>query len=103
MSHSQTTVGYASTSTSTGTGRTPVVSFVNVSKTYGSLKAVDGLTLDLRPGETTALLGPNGAGKSTSLDMLLALRKPTSGKIRMVGEDPYHGDKVCQGGGMAES
>ena len=70
----QSTAGYASSST-------PVVSFVNVSKSYGSLKAVDGLSLDLRPGETTALLGPNGAGKSTSLDMLLALRKPTSGKI----------------------
>jgi len=57
-----------------------VVSFENVSKYYGRLRAVDGLTLDLRAGETTALLGPNGAGKSTSLDMLLALRKPTSGR-----------------------
>ena len=61
-------------------GTAPVVSFENVSKHYGSLKAVDGLSLDLRPGETVALLGPNGAGKSTSLDMLLALRKPTSGQ-----------------------
>ncbi|HYX62034.1 MAG TPA: ATP-binding cassette domain-containing protein, partial [Streptosporangiaceae bacterium] len=52
----------------------PVVSFENVSKVYGRLRAVDGLTLDLRAGETVALLGPNGAGKSTSLDMLLALR-----------------------------
>ena len=59
-----------------GTG--PVVSFENVSKHYGQLKAVDGLSLDLRAGETVALLGPNGAGKSTSLDMLLALRKPTA-------------------------
>ncbi len=57
-----------------------MVSFENVSKYYGRLRAVDGLTLDLRAGETTALLGPNGAGKSTSLDMLLALRKPTSGR-----------------------
>ena len=72
---------------------TPVVSFVNVSKQYGSLKAVEGLNLDLRPGETTALLGPNGAGKSTSLDMLLALRKPTSGQIKMFGSDPYHAVK----------
>ena len=62
-----------------------MVSFENVSKHYGRLRAVDGLTLDLRPGETVALLGPNGAGKSTSLDMLLALRKPTSGKIQMFG------------------
>ena len=68
-----------------------MVSFENVSKHYGRLRAVDGLTLDLRAGETVALLGPNGAGKSTSLDMLLALRKPTSGRIRMFGDDPYQG------------
>jgi ABC-2 type transport system ATP-binding protein len=93
----QSTVGYASTSS------TPVVSFVNVSKTYGNLKAVDGLSLDLRPGETTALLGPNGAGKSTSLDMLLALRKPTSGKITMFGSDPYHAVKSGRVGAMLQS
>ncbi len=84
-----------------GTG--PIVSFENVSKHYGSLKAVDGLTLDLRPGETVALLGPNGAGKSTSLDMLLALRKPTSGKIAMFGSDPYHAVKSGRVGAMLQS
>jgi ABC-2 type transport system ATP-binding protein len=81
----------------------PVVSFENVSKHYGSLHAVDGLTLDLRPGETVALLGPNGAGKSTSLDMLLALRKPTSGQIRMFGSDPYHAVKSGRVGAMLQS
>jgi ABC-2 type transport system ATP-binding protein len=84
-----------------GTG--PVVSFENVSKHYGSLKAVDGLSLDLRSGETVALLGPNGAGKSTSLDMLLALRKPTSGKIEMFGSDPYHAVKSGRVGAMLQS
>ncbi len=84
-----------------GTG--PVVSFDNVSKHYGSLKAVDGLSLDLRGGETVALLGPNGAGKSTSLDMLLALRKPTSGKIAMFGSDPYHAIKSGKVGAMLQS
>src|ERR1700684_3442037 len=84
-----------------GTG--PVVSFDNVSKHYGSLKAVDGLNLELRGGETVALLGPNGAGKSTSLDMLLALRKPTSGKIRMFGSDPYHAIKSGKVGAMLQS
>jgi ABC-2 type transport system ATP-binding protein len=91
------------TSRTSGTSGTPVVSFVNVSKHYGSLKAVDGLSLDLRPGETTALLGPNGAGKSTSLDMLLALRKPTSGRISMFGEDPYHAVKSGRVGAMLQS
>jgi ABC-2 type transport system ATP-binding protein len=93
-----TTHGYGATA-----GSGPVVSFENVSKYYGSLKAVDGLSLDLRPGETTALLGPNGAGKSTSLDMLLALRKPTSGKITMFGSDPYHAVKSGRVGAMLQS
>src|ERR1700742_2467312 len=88
-----------------GSGRhgAPVVSFENVSKHYGRLHAVDGLTLDLRAGETVALLGPNGAGKSTSLDMLLALRKPTSGRIRMFGDDPYHAVKSGRVGAMLQS
>jgi ABC-2 type transport system ATP-binding protein len=120
MSHNGTDYGTARTDGSTGSatssdrdyqsvtgygsgGRSPVVSFVNVSKHYGSLKAVDGLNLDLRPGETTALLGPNGAGKSTSLDMLLALRKPTGGRIRMFGEDPYHAVKSGRVGAMLQS
>jgi ABC-2 type transport system ATP-binding protein len=81
----------------------PVVTFENVSKHYGSLKAVDGLSLELRPGETVALLGPNGAGKSTSLDMLLALRKPSSGKIEMFGADPYHAVKSGRVGAMLQS
>src|SRR6185312_15854663 len=80
-----------------------VVSFENVSKVYGRLRAVDGLTLDLRAGETVALLGPNGAGKSTSLDMLLALRKPTSGQIQMFGTDPYHAVKSGSVGAMLQS
>jgi ABC-2 type transport system ATP-binding protein len=84
-----------------GTG--PVVSFDNVSKHYGSLKAVDGLSLELRGGETVALLGPNGAGKSTSLDMLLALRKPTSGTITMFGRDPYHAVRAGEVGAMLQS
>jgi ABC-2 type transport system ATP-binding protein len=83
--------------------RAPVVSFVNVSKHYGRLRAVDQLNLDLRAGETVALLGPNGAGKSTSLDMLLALRKPTSGQIKMFGSDPYHAVKSGRVGAMLQS
>jgi len=102
--------GYASRATSSTAaacgashGGAPVVSFENVSKHYGRLRAVDGLTLDLRAGETVALLGPNGAGKSTSLDMLLALRKPTSGKIQMFGSDPYHAVKSGRVGAMLQS
>jgi ABC-2 type transport system ATP-binding protein len=98
--------GYASTSSAgygASRGGAPVVSFVNVSKHYGNLHAVDGLNLDLHQGETVALLGPNGAGKSTSLDMLLALRKPTSGQITMFGSDPYHAVKSGRVGAMLQS
>jgi ABC-2 type transport system ATP-binding protein len=93
--------GY-STATSYGTAE-PVVSFENVSKKYGKLTAVEQLNLDLRPGQTVALLGPNGAGKSTSLDMLLGLRKPTSGRITMFGLDPYHAVKEGRVGAMLQS
>jgi ABC-2 type transport system ATP-binding protein len=86
-----------------GYSSAPVVSFQNVSKHYGSLRAVDQLNLDLRAGQTVALLGPNGAGKSTSLDMLLALRKPTSGQITMFGSDPYHAVKAGRVGAMLQS
>ena len=80
-----------------------MVSFDEVSKFYGNVRAVDGLSLDLRQGETVAFLGPNGAGKSTSLDMLLALRKPTSGRIRVFGGDPYAGVKSGRVGAMLQS
>jgi ABC-2 type transport system ATP-binding protein len=86
-----------------GATGTPVVSFENVRKTYGKVRAVDGLTMELRPGETVAFLGPNGAGKSTSLDMLLDLRKPTSGRIAMFGSDPYHAIKNGRVGAMLQS
>ena len=91
--------------TQRGTGHSgaPVVSFQDVSKVYGNVKAVDGLSLDLRRGETVAFLGPNGAGKSTSLDMLLALRKPTSGRIEVFGTDPYTAVKAGHAGAMLQS
>ena len=86
-----------------GATGTPVVSFENVRKQYGKVRAVDGLTMELRPGETVAFLGPNGAGKSTSLDMLLNLRKPDSGRIRMFGSDPYDAIQNGRVGAMLQS
>lgn len=60
----------------------------DVSKEYGSFKAVDRLSLSIRRGEIFGLLGPNGAGKSTTILMMLGLTEPTGGSIRVCGHDP---------------
>ncbi|MDH6628131.1 ABC-2 type transport system ATP-binding protein [Streptomyces sp. LBL] len=81
----------------------PVVGFDQVSKTYGSVRAVDGLTLTLRPGETVALLGPNGAGKSTTLDLLLGLKHPDTGTVRLFGTTPREAIVAGRVGAMLQS
>lgn len=80
-----------------------VVAFDQVSKAYGEVRAVDGLTLTLRPGETVALLGPNGAGKSTSLDLLLGLKQPDSGSVRLFGTTPREAIVAGRVGAMLQS
>jgi ABC-2 type transport system ATP-binding protein len=60
----------------------------NVTKKYGDITALDGLSLSLRPGEIVALLGPNGAGKSTAVRLLLGLSSPTSGRALIFDADP---------------
>lgn len=57
-------------------------------KTFGSLRALDGVDLEIRRGGVTALLGPNGAGKSTTISLILGLLRPTSGEIRVLGRKP---------------
>jgi len=59
----------------------------HVSKSFGSVVAVDDLSFDVRPGTTAALLGGNGAGKTTTLAMLLGLLLPTRGRIEIFGVD----------------
>ncbi|WND18407.1 ABC transporter ATP-binding protein [Streptomyces janthinus] len=80
-----------------------VVAFDQVSKAYDTVRAVDGLTLTLRPGETVALLGPNGAGKSTTLDLLLGLKKPDSGTVRLFGAGPREAIVAGRVGAMLQS
>src|SRR5687767_11763839 len=56
-------------------------------KQYGGFTAVDGVSLDVRPGEIHGFLGPNGAGKTTTLRMIAGLLKPTSGRVLVNGHD----------------
>ncbi len=64
------------------------IELVDLTKTYGSLTAVDRLNLTIGKGEIFGLLGPNGAGKSTTILMMLGLTEPTSGTVRVQGIDP---------------
>ena len=60
----------------------------NLHKSFGNVKAVRGISLEVRDGEITGLLGPNGAGKTTTLRMLYSLLPPDEGEIRIDGLDP---------------
>jgi len=61
----------------------------DLSKSYGDVRAVDGLTFSVEPGEVYALLGENGAGKSTTVEILEGYREPSSGEVSVLGVDPF--------------
>ena len=69
----------------------PAVRFDNVAKTYtgarGTLRALDGVSFDIEPGEFFGLLGPNGAGKTTLISVLAGLTHATSGHVTVLGHD----------------
>jgi ABC-2 type transport system ATP-binding protein len=67
-----------------------VIEIQGLVKTFGSLRALDGLDLTVRPGEVHGFLGPNGAGKSTTIRVLLGLLRKDEGVARMLGGDPWH-------------
>jgi ABC-2 type transport system ATP-binding protein len=62
----------------------------NVVKTFGAIRAVDGVSLKASAGEFIALLGPNGAGKTTLFQLLSGLFVPDSGRIEIMGHDMLH-------------
>jgi branched-chain amino acid transport system ATP-binding protein len=65
----------------------PILEIRDLRKTFGALKATDGVSLELRPGEIHALIGPNGAGKSTLIHQISGSFRPDSGSIRFLGQD----------------
>ena len=67
-----------------------MIEFHGLTKAYGRLTAVDGLSLRVEPGEVYALLGPNGAGKTTALRCLATLLVPTDGTASVGGADVRH-------------
>jgi ABC-2 type transport system ATP-binding protein len=79
------------------------VTFTGVTKDFGAVRAVDGLTLAIPRGQTVALLGPNGAGKSTSLSMLLGLLAPGTGAVRLFGADPERAVRAGRVGAMPQA
>ncbi|UJB43840.1 ABC transporter ATP-binding protein [Streptomyces sp. A1-5] len=98
-----TTTATTTATTAQDAGRAPVVSFQGVSKSYGAVRAVADLHLELHPGETVALLGPNGAGKSSTLDLLLGLRTPDTGSVSLFGTTPQRAIQQGKVGAMLQS
>ncbi len=64
----------------------PSVQFRNVSRRFGSIRAVDGVSLDIEPGEFFAMLGPSGSGKTTCLRLIAGFEQPDEGHIEIFGE-----------------
>ncbi|WP_427015833.1 ABC transporter ATP-binding protein [Pseudarthrobacter sp. P1] len=63
-----------------------MIEAVNLAKTYGSKRAVDGVSFTVKPGQVTGFLGPNGAGKSTTMRMIVGLDRPTAGTVTVNGK-----------------
>ena len=66
---------------------TPFLEVTDVRKQYGAIKAVDGVTFSVGPGEIVGVIGPNGSGKTTLFNSILGQIDPTSGKVEFCGED----------------
>ncbi len=84
-------------------GSAPSARLLAARKSYGAVKALDGVDLDVRPGELLALLGPNGAGKSTAIGLLLGLAEPDAGEVELFGLSPHALDARRRVGVMLQS
>src|SRR2546422_5464988 len=69
----------------------------DLTKTFGTVEAVAGISFTVREGEIVGFLGPNGAGKTTTMRILAGIFPPTSGEIRIAGHDPLCDPLACRG------
>jgi ABC-2 type transport system ATP-binding protein len=66
----------------------PAIELQNASKSFGSVQALQQVKFAIPQGQVVALLGPNGAGKTTAISLMLGLRRPSNGQVRLLGRDP---------------
>ncbi|MFF7774421.1 ABC transporter ATP-binding protein [Streptomyces tanashiensis] len=78
------------------------VAFTGVTRHFGPVRAVDGIDLTIRRGETVALLGRNGAGKSTTIGLLLGLDEPDGGEVRLFDDTPARAVAAGRTGAMLQ-
>lgn len=86
----------------------PAVAIDGLTKSYGDRVVVDGISLEVRPGEIVVLLGPNGAGKTTTVEVVEGFRRADGGTVRVLGVDPWRARRahrarvglMLQGGGI---
>jgi ABC-2 type transport system ATP-binding protein len=68
---------------------TPAIEITGLVKTFGPFRALDGLDLEVHPGEVHGFLGPNGSGKSTTIRVVLGLLRADGGRVSLLGGDPW--------------
>ncbi|GGB44438.1 ectoine/hydroxyectoine ABC transporter ATP-binding protein EhuA [Lentibacillus populi] len=71
----------------------PIVMYKDVHKSFGDVKVLRGVDLDIKPAEKVAVIGPSGSGKTTIIRMLMTLEEPTSGDIIVDGKNLWHMEK----------
>jgi ABC-2 type transport system ATP-binding protein len=74
----------------------PAISVTGLTKRYGDMTAVDGVSFQVERGEVFGILGPNGAGKTTTLEMMEGLRKPDSGQVLVLGQPVWPDPRSIQ-------
>lgn len=79
------------------------IQFERVTKRYGGLTALDAVNLAVPVGQKIAILGPNGAGKTTAISLMLGLRSPSEGNVRVLGSDPRNARTRTAMGAMLQT